>query len=150
VRSRRTEVQIDHGRNPRCGGILTYVSSGRSGGATTRLHAAVLLEAKFIGHRERDVSTILECLEGDDYEGIARTGHNLRGNGPSYGFPELAIVGEALERAAQARDASRVREAASQLEAWTIAARERRGEQGAEPRFESGTQRIDDDHRRDS
>jgi len=109
-----------------------------------------LLEAKFIAHRENDVAIILGSLEEDDFETVARVGHNLRGNGPSYGFPELAVVGEALERAAQARDVDRVRAAAAQVEAWTVAARERRGEQGMERRFESGTQRIDGDHRRDS
>jgi HPt (histidine-containing phosphotransfer) domain-containing protein len=126
------------------------VSSARSGGATTRSRAAVLLEARFIGHREEDVAQIGRHLENDDHESIARIGHNLRGNGPSYGFPELAIVGEALERAAQARDVERVRAAAEQLETWAVEARERRGEQGMERRFESGTRRIDDDHRRDS
>ncbi len=106
------------------------------------MRAAILLESRFIGHREDDLATIAQSLERGDFETIARLGHNLRGNGPSYGFPELAIMGEGLEGAARSRDVEQVRDAAAELASWVA------GVRGREQNHESGTQRIDGDERR--
>ena len=107
-----------------------------------RMRAAILLEARFIGHREDDLATIEQSVERGDFETIARLGHNLRGNGPSYGFPELVAVGEGLEGAARSRDVEQVRKAATELASWVAGARDR------ELDHESGTQRIEGDERR--
>ncbi len=51
--------------------------------------------------------TILEsALASGTFETLQTLGHNLRGSGGSYGFPLLTEIGEKIERAAKASDAT--------------------------------------------
>ncbi|MGD0526752.1 MAG: Hpt domain-containing protein [Polyangiaceae bacterium] len=84
--------------------------------ARSRIAAALL--PRFVGHRERDVVTIRLALEHGDFETVARLGHNMRGNGISYGFPDISAIGERLETAAGAKDEGLIREALEALETW--------------------------------
>jgi HPt (histidine-containing phosphotransfer) domain-containing protein len=86
-------------------------------------YAATALRPRFLVHRERDAATIRGCLADGDFETIARLGHNMRGNGPSYGFDELAEIGERLEDAANGKSADLVWERLVELETWLRAER---------------------------
>jgi HPt (histidine-containing phosphotransfer) domain-containing protein len=100
--------------------------------------AAIALLPKFLDHRRRDVATIRTALDVGDFEAIRRIGHNMRGNGLSYGFPGISAIGERLETEASVRNAPGVLEQLAALEA----ALARIGEGGATettPRTESGT-----------
>jgi HPt (histidine-containing phosphotransfer) domain-containing protein len=66
-----------------------------------------------------------------DFGVIESIGHNLRGNGISFGFPDLSALGERLELAAKQKRPDRIREQLAALVKWTEEAR-----QGAAP---SGT-----------
>jgi len=83
-----------------------------------RSAAAASLLPRFIAHRTEDVATISLALERGDYAIIARLGHNMRGNGHSYGFPDVAAIGERMEAAAQTRNTAGVREQLAALEDW--------------------------------
>jgi HPt (histidine-containing phosphotransfer) domain-containing protein len=83
-----------------------------------RSPAATALLPRFLEHRRADVTTIGAALERADFEAIARLGHNMAGNGLSYGFPELGAIGERLEREAKDGNASGVREQLASLEAF--------------------------------
>jgi HPt (histidine-containing phosphotransfer) domain-containing protein len=80
--------------------------------------AIAALVPRFIARRQRDAAAVRACLENGDFESIVRIGHNLRGNGPSYGFPEVADLGERMEAAARSMDAGGVREQVERLEDW--------------------------------
>jgi HPt (histidine-containing phosphotransfer) domain-containing protein len=82
-----------------------------------RSPAAAALLPRFLEHRRGDVATIRAALERDDFETIGRLGHNMAGNGISYGLPEISTIGERLEADAEARDAKAVREQLASLEA---------------------------------
>ena len=64
----------------------------------------------FVKHRLEDARDLRKALEAGDLEFIARIAHKIRGNGASFGFPELSELGARLETAAKtsARDAIRV------------------------------------------
>lgn len=62
---------------------------------------------KYVERRAGDLQTCLTALSADDYKSIARIGHNLKGNGETFGFPELSDLGNHLESAALAKDAQR-------------------------------------------
>jgi len=87
------------------------------GSPITRSPAATALLPRFLEHRRGDVATIREALERADFETIGRLGHNMAGNGRSYGFPELSAIGARLEAEAGARNATAVREQLDALEA---------------------------------
>jgi signal transduction histidine kinase/HPt (histidine-containing phosphotransfer) domain-containing protein len=78
--------------------------------------AATKLFPKFLDHRERDAATIRAALEREDFDTIATLGHNMRGNGVSYGFPEVSAIGQRIETAAVARSARRVAEQLARLD----------------------------------
>ena len=92
---------------------------------TPRSHAATALLPKFLVHREHDVSAVQLALEREDFTEIARIGHNLRGNGQSYGFPEVSRLGERLEAAANGRDAHGVGELVASLDRWRVGVAQR-------------------------
>jgi len=103
-----------------------------------RSRAATALLPRFLEHRRRDVATIQEALERGDFEAIRTIGHNLSGNGLSYGFPEMSAIGKRLQAGADAESAGAVREQLASLEASLA----RVGEElagDAEKRTESGT-----------
>jgi HPt (histidine-containing phosphotransfer) domain-containing protein len=83
-----------------------------------RSPAAAKLLPRFISHRAEDVAAIRLALDHGDYAIIARLGHNMRGNGRSYGFPEIASIGERMEAAALTQDVASVREQLAALEDW--------------------------------
>ncbi len=83
-------------------------------------HAATVtaLLPKFFANRERDVATLRGALAVEDFETIARLGHNMRGNGVSYGFPEVSAIGKRIERAGLRREARVIADQVAKLEAW--------------------------------
>jgi two-component system response regulator HydG len=88
---------------------------------------AVALRDKFIEHRQRDVGAIRAAVEAGDFEVIARLAHNMRGNGKSYGFPEITDIGTRMEAVAYAQDATGVHEELVALEAWLLESRDATG-----------------------
>jgi hypothetical protein len=84
----------------------------------SRSPAATALIPKFIANRRRDVVTIQDSLERRDFEVISRIGHNMQGNGESYGFPDITRLGVSLEAAAESRHVPGVRDVVDSLVAW--------------------------------
>jgi HPt (histidine-containing phosphotransfer) domain-containing protein len=93
--------------------IETATRNPRTASANARRVAALL--PSYLSRRAQDVELLGEALERKDFESIARTGHNLRGNGVSFGFPELSAIGEALETSARSASTDEVREAIARL-----------------------------------
>ncbi|MDP9002085.1 MAG: response regulator [Myxococcota bacterium] len=87
---------------------------------TSRFPNVAALLPKFLSHRERDVILIREALEQGDFEPISRIGHNMRGNGVSYGFPELSAIGQTIEAAATAKNGPRVHDELARLKACLL------------------------------
>jgi CheY-like chemotaxis protein len=71
---------------------------------------------RFVARREKDPAAIREAIARRDFAAIATIGHDLRGNGRSYGFPELSLIGEKLEAAARARSLRRIEDTLRSLE----------------------------------
>ncbi|HEX2675486.1 MAG TPA: response regulator [Polyangiales bacterium] len=67
--------------------------------------AAALLPM-FLENRAGDVVKLRDALTSKSFDVITRIGHNLRGSGGSYGFPKLSALGEQMENAGKANDAS--------------------------------------------
>ena len=91
--------------------------AGRESGKVTSPVDAKRVE-RFLERRRREVQTLREALAGGDLEEIRRIGHNLKGVGSSFGFPELTGLGGQLENAARAADDGTVRHVIDQLVAY--------------------------------
>ena len=95
----------------------------RQAGAGTRGSVEVELPADLqalvpgsLANRRGDHERICALLAAGDLAGIARIGHRMKGNGASYGFARLSVLGAALEAAASDADAARVGALAVELD----------------------------------
>jgi HPt (histidine-containing phosphotransfer) domain-containing protein len=59
---------------------------------------------KFLARKREDLVRMRGALAARDYETIRRIGHDLKGAGEGFGFPELSAFGAALEGAAIAHN----------------------------------------------
>jgi two-component system chemotaxis response regulator CheY len=73
---------------------------------------------RFIERRRREIQILRDALAGGDHEEIRRIGHNLKGVGSSFGFPELTGLGGQLESAARGADDRSVDVVIDQLVAY--------------------------------
>jgi signal transduction histidine kinase/CheY-like chemotaxis protein/HPt (histidine-containing phosphotransfer) domain-containing protein len=69
----------------------------------------------FLASRQRDVARIRELLGSADFREIQRLGHNMKGSGEGYGFPEVTTIGREIEDAAKEGAADQVAAAADRL-----------------------------------
>jgi len=91
--------------------IREYTGNGRSP-ERIEVRVSSRMEEILPGYLERrraDVAGITAALEQADYASIRTIGHNLKGSGAGYGLDRLTEIGAALEDAAAAGDADRVR-----------------------------------------
>ncbi len=58
------------------------------------------LVQRFLVRKRDDLERARAALSTGDFETIRRIGHDLKGAGEGFGFPELSAFGAALERAA--------------------------------------------------
>jgi len=61
---------------------------------------------EYLEKRRMDVLACRVALEAEDFAAIRRLGHNMKGTGSGYGFPELTELGGEIEAAALRSDAS--------------------------------------------
>jgi CheY-like chemotaxis protein len=80
---------------------------------------------EFLAKRRADLVRIREAVASQDFGTIKSIGHNCKGIGKGYGFPEIGLAGAALESAARAEDqialASAVRHFSGAVEAASSA-----------------------------
>jgi len=74
--------------------------------------------AGFLERRRREIAVLHSALEAGDHQEIRRIGHNLKGVGTSFGFPDLSDLGHRLESAARAADETAMRALVDEMAAW--------------------------------
>jgi PAS domain S-box-containing protein len=55
----------------------------------------------YLAARREELPQMIEMLAVSDFRSLATLGHNLKGSGASYGFPDLTRIGIALENSAK-------------------------------------------------
>jgi len=66
------------------------------------------LVTRFLGRKQAELTQLRQALASADYETVRRLGHDLKGAGEGFGFPELSILGAKLELAAKAHDSEQI------------------------------------------
>jgi HPt (histidine-containing phosphotransfer) domain-containing protein len=64
----------------------------------------------------RDLLSLGAALEKKQFEDVRVLGHNLKGSGGAYGFPELSEIGSRIETAGTEKDEAVARQGVEQLE----------------------------------
>ncbi len=68
--------------------------------------------------RKRDLADCIHSLETRNFVVIQRVGHQLKGNGATFGHPELSLIGNKLESAAVLKDLSNLDKALKEFATW--------------------------------
>ena len=76
------------------------------------------LKQQYIQRRGAELGVYLQALKSQDFETLALIGHRMRGNGVSFGFPELSVLGEKMEMAAQAKEVPKLRTLSIEFMNW--------------------------------
>jgi HPt (histidine-containing phosphotransfer) domain-containing protein len=74
----------------------------------------------FLENRRKDVLSLHEALVSGDIRAIQSIGHNLKGVGGGYGFPEISEIGAQIEACAKQNDASGIRQHLARLEDYLV------------------------------
>ena len=64
------------------------------------------MRAKYIERRRRDLEELTQASAQGNLEAFQRIGHQLKGNGATYGYEELGELGRRMEEAAEAGNKS--------------------------------------------
>ncbi len=73
---------------------------------------------KYLANRAGDCDTIREQAANGAFDDSRRLGHNMKGTGGGYGFSEISRFGAAIEAAAVAGEAVRLRALADELSGY--------------------------------
>ncbi len=60
------------------------------------------LVAQFLDSCHKDLARLRAALAASDYDRARRLGHQMKGTGSPYGFPDVTLIGSAIEQAAAA------------------------------------------------
>lgn len=73
---------------------------------------------KYKLRRKQDLDRCREFLSQGDFPGLETIGHNLKGNGISFGYPELSQLGERLEYSAKEANFEEAQKLIESFEHW--------------------------------
>lgn len=74
--------------------------------------------ARYMERRKRDLETCRQCLEKSNFMEIEKVGHQLKGNGVTFGYSELSVIGKRLEGAAASKDIQELKQLLKDLTLW--------------------------------
>ena len=81
------------------------------------------LRHAFLSNRWQDLERLKAALTARDFVTIRTIGHNCKGTGNGYGFPEISRLGGAIEQAAQTADIEAAQEGICEFEYSLVEAR---------------------------
>lgn len=73
---------------------------------------------KYVTRRQEDFEKCLLAFAKRDYADIEMIGHKMKGNGTTFGFPELSELGESLETGALAKDHDLIKVKLDEFKVW--------------------------------
>jgi HPt (histidine-containing phosphotransfer) domain-containing protein len=73
---------------------------------------------RYIERRKKDLENCSLWVKEGCFNDLERTGHQLKGNGETFGFGELSELGAILEDAAKKKDISRLKVALNDFDDW--------------------------------
>jgi HPt (histidine-containing phosphotransfer) domain-containing protein len=70
---------------------------------------------RYLSRRLIEIEELKKSLEVENYELAITIGHRLKGNGETFGFPEISTIGISLEQAALLHDKVKMKESIDNL-----------------------------------
>jgi HPt (histidine-containing phosphotransfer) domain-containing protein len=76
------------------------------------------LKKKYLERRKIDLSDCQSFYKSKDFGSIEKIGHKMKGNGGTFGYPEISTIGGKIEAACMKKDEKLIQEALSELASW--------------------------------
>lgn len=76
------------------------------------------MRAKYIERRKRDLEELKQGFAAGSFDSFQRIGHQLKGNGATYGYEELGELGRRMEEAGLEKDRSKAEDCLLELIEW--------------------------------
>jgi HPt (histidine-containing phosphotransfer) domain-containing protein len=76
------------------------------------------MKKKYVERRRKDADTLSAGLASGSLEAFANIGHQLKGNAATFGFDELALIGERMEAAAESADQAAAQACLNDFNEW--------------------------------
>lgn len=76
------------------------------------------LRKKYLERRTKDLEELSAAADQGLLEPFKRIGHQLKGNGPTYGYGELGELGKKMEEAADHNEPEAARACLKEFQAW--------------------------------
>lgn len=76
------------------------------------------LVAQFLDSCREDLLRLHSALDASDYDRARRLGHQMKGTGSPYGFPDVTLLGSAIEQASASGSAIELASQIQLLEAY--------------------------------
>jgi HPt (histidine-containing phosphotransfer) domain-containing protein len=73
---------------------------------------------RYLDNRRRDLAECLHSLADNQFFEIEKIGHQIKGNGSTFGYPELSLIGANLELAAQTHDLETLNQSLKEFSHW--------------------------------
>lgn len=73
---------------------------------------------RYLERRTRELQDCERFLADKQFTKLEKVGHQLRGNGVTFGFPELSDIGMKLEQSSQDQDLPSTQEALEEFSRW--------------------------------
>lgn len=76
---------------------------------------------RYLTRRRQELRECKESLDSGNLIFLEKVGHRLKGNGVTFGHPELSAIGKKLEEAARAGNVAEIEPVVRELELWVEA-----------------------------
>lgn len=87
------------------------------------MHVPVELKMKYLQRRTQDIEKLRGLVKHDDFKEAAKLGHQVKGNAVTFEFPHMTSVGIEIEKAANAKDLTRLEILLDQMESMIAEAK---------------------------
>jgi HPt (histidine-containing phosphotransfer) domain-containing protein len=99
----------------------TQAAAERSGIVVRLDQDLEVIVTRFLGRKRGELPVLRHAVQARDFETIRRLGHDLKGAGEGFGFPDLSAIGAQLERCARTCDGEAITEQIKAMEAYLAA-----------------------------
>lgn len=80
------------------------------------MHISIEHKKKYLHRRVDEIKDLKHCLDNEDFDIAFNIGHRLKGNGETFGYPLISVLGITIEQAAIAKDKIKLANAIVELE----------------------------------
>jgi HPt (histidine-containing phosphotransfer) domain-containing protein len=74
--------------------------------------------SRYMERRKRDLEVCLVSLEFENFNELEKVGHQLKGNGVTFGHNDLSLIGNKLEEAAARKNIAELEVALKDFSHW--------------------------------